>query len=997
MASFQSTVSAVKSFIKETLPGSISLPYLISQLCFLSNEREFVGITDTGIYVHYNNYSKLASTVKISVNPLRSILLYHNETLACIQENSGVHCVDIKTTRITQSFLIDNNLKIAITPDEKYLFLGSKKGDMIRCKLNKLDRTKVICNHKEIYFFAVSSDSMIVVGIGKTLALFSMAFEKVCEKKMLIKNYTNIIFSLSCRFLLLGSESRLTMFFRNTLEVLYKIDTFGMTSCIISRDENYIIFSKSSGYLEFRDLLTGGGLLSIPFHQVPLNSLYLARDNSKLYVLCPSSLVYIKFPKIHTLLPYENSDPVLQFPQDFEILSQKFHKNLVFQSGKCKDIYIWDISNKKSRKLIGHEDIVPCLHILNNNLVVSGSNDFTIRIWDYNKYNCTGILQGHISNVTCISSKDKFLVSGSDDCTVKIWRWQDLILVHTLNFEWEIIGICCWTNVFIVAGANYLQMWDLQGLGIMASRRVKWEIDCLEVVQDGKMILVNKTQGQCIMNPMGISEISVWGDDNYYEFLEYLQGVINSSAVEHVAKMDSFIVMPYKFTCLAIYAYKNLAKFIEKSISSGAGIFNTISLENPFTISLEKKNYKCLSSLLLSSYSSNLYPFQYVILNYDDLTKINTLASEEISSLYKLLWKESETTLPRYCAYNTDLPITILSDTSIIFSTKFVPIYYENTGKEIIYFTSLIPFPIEIGSQSSINFLESLLKSHHSIFAAELIKKFILFKWNAVKWYIVSEALLYLVYFIYMIISIVYLNSQSSLIQTNIFSCIVSIWMTCKIFAVMGLSAWNIIDIFRMLLLIVYSVEKFGQAPYKIKYVLILVIILSAIQGIQYFCLFTHTRLIVKKIIGCLVSFFSFSSVITYLFVVLAVVLSATGHEDQFEISGWGQMHSAFISVVMLCLLMSLGNDIQNQNSNLDLAELVRIICEQEKLLMWKREKNGTKYFQQCLQSKKERKSSQKKLIKNTGLFRVEYNEILHKFDSLAIGLNRLEELAKSL
>ena len=84
--------------------------------------------------------------------------------------------------------------------------------------------------------------------------------------------------------------------------------------------------------------------------------------------------------------------------------------------------------------------------------------------------------------------------------------------------------------------------------------------------------------------------------------------------------------------------------------------------------------------------------------------------------------------MPKYCNYNIDLPITILSESSVIYSTKFVPLYEGNAGKELRYFTSLIPLPIDVGTEASINFLESIVSANSNIFSADLIKNIIIYK-----------------------------------------------------------------------------------------------------------------------------------------------------------------------------------------------------------------------------------------------------------------------------
>ena len=59
----------------------------------------------------------------------------------------------------------------------------------------------------------------------------------------------------------------------------------------------------------------------------------------------------------------------------------------------------------------------------NPNIVVSGSDDKTIKTWDITSGSCLSTLEGHSAVVrsVCFSSDGKQLTSGSDDKTVRNW------------------------------------------------------------------------------------------------------------------------------------------------------------------------------------------------------------------------------------------------------------------------------------------------------------------------------------------------------------------------------------------------------------------------------------------------------------------------------------------------------------------------------------------------------------------------------------------------
>ena len=84
-------------------------------------------------------------------------------------------------------------------------------------------------------------------------------------------------------------------------------------------------------------------------------------------------------------------------------------------------IKVWDVETGKQLKtLFGHIEGVWTVD--GDRLrVVSGSHDRTIKIWDRETGRCQTTLVGHRGAVTCLSLADDKIVSGGDDGDVRIW------------------------------------------------------------------------------------------------------------------------------------------------------------------------------------------------------------------------------------------------------------------------------------------------------------------------------------------------------------------------------------------------------------------------------------------------------------------------------------------------------------------------------------------------------------------------------------------------
>ncbi|KAL2539266.1 Coatomer subunit beta'-2 [Abeliophyllum distichum] len=172
---------------------------------------------------------------------------------------------------------------------------------------------------------------------------------------------------------------------------------------------------------------------------------------------------YIRCVAVHPTLPYvlSSSDDMLIKLWDWEkgwACTQIFegHSHYVMQvtfnpkdtntfasASLDRTIKIWNLGSPDPNfTLDAHLKGVNCVDYFTGGdkpYLITGSDDQTAKVWDYQTKSCVQTLEGHTHNVSavCFHPELPIIITGSEDGTVRIWHSTTYRLENTLNYGLE--------------------------------------------------------------------------------------------------------------------------------------------------------------------------------------------------------------------------------------------------------------------------------------------------------------------------------------------------------------------------------------------------------------------------------------------------------------------------------------------------------------------------------------------------------------------------------
>ena len=632
-----------------------------------------------------------------------------------------------------------------------------------------------------------------------------------------------------------------------------------------------------------------------------------------------------------------------------------------------------------------YKSTVTCISVYNSSLYI-GDKSGLIHSTDSSSLQLIKNLKGHTDIVNSIAILDKleYILSCSDDRSIKIWNIRNFNCMHSV-YSNSCIQIMASADGFHFYALNKdeIQIWDSNDFGVHTLLKGCKSNKAFALVGGEMQIAVSgsKNKVKFLRNPLRCKEIQAFGK-NYKEtvafkqlILKYMRGAKTSAGIKD---FDNWIISPFQINIVSVLAYFNESGTLFEALQANS-FHPTTSGSTPLSIALSK-NFLELLKIIFRSFKlkvqDNLYCLYYI---ESTLLELNYKSVPNLHKLYQLaMGKSFVKSLPKFCVYTKALPILLESSSIIPDPSLFMDIEnYSNLGKAIVFTQTYIRINTTIGSQESVDFMESLLKCENKlIFSTPLIKVLIRDKWRKVRPVILCQAGVYVVYLIALALySTSYFNAQF-LIFPFVVSSILLIYevfqMRSGIINYLS-GSWNIIDITRAVLFLWYSISVWKDGT-SYTPLLSIIILLTWCRGVTYFRIFYGTRYYINLLFQVIKSMFSFFLIFFYSIVGFAMVFhSFSLNQDFFTfvtdlyILDFGQMDTGGYNklqwlyfllvtvlnpIIMLNLLISVMLDtygrVKTDEAIADALELCCMIKEVELLMFWRRNIKSKSYIHIC-------------------------------------------------
>lgn len=677
--------------------------------------------------------------------------------------------------------------------------------------------------------------------------------------------------------------------------------------------------------------------------------------------------------------------------QDLEINTQAMYSGIIFPNeeliavGQNIRVTVLNLSNMEVVKTFrNHKTNVIALAVTHNNLKLFSAESNFVQYYDAVELKPIGgfVLENAV-NFMQTSRDDEYLFVSAGTVLI-IYTIRRLQKIYEINdFKSSKLIFTLNNQVFIYSTLAQLVFKDLSNFDTVSSVKLNHKITEFTISEDESLLVcTDGTNSTIFSNPYECQQLSIFGDwENTYDYIDYIQSLSDSKA-EYDSKYDYWIIQPFKINTLHLYAYYNHSELLKTAVANHSPFFLSRTRQSPLDIALQKNFVDCVEaiydSLKFRLKNGDQWAFYHI---GNSLIKLNYSGFQNLHVIYDLGMRRcNDPTLPQFCDESIPLPHVITSSSPVTDPKEFSEKIFVDEGIAVAIAQSSFRISMNIGSQESVDLLESLIACpNEKIYSTKLVQMILREKWKVIKILFMIQALIYFIY-------LLTLGMYSTFFYDNILFLIIPLILSSLLswYEIVQIKyerleyfkdVWNYVDIIRGVSMFLYFTLAIFGANQKEIYTLL--ILFSWLRGITYFRVFDKTRYLIKLIMEATVDIVSFFIILFYSTLAFALIYNSMGESDEngekmsFEkdfitsfklnLGDFSEKTDTLLGltifiavsiinpVIMLNLLISIMSDTYNrvkQSSIVaDSRELASMCLELEGIMGWRRTQNEVFYI----------------------------------------------------
>lgn len=663
--------------------------------------------------------------------------------------------------------------------------------------------------------------------------------------------------------------------------------------------------------------------------------------------------------------------------------------------------------------------------LFNNSSSIISFNDWTLKIYDeptsetYTKVTCQEAL-GEV--ISCFISDDDLFFYAATNTTLTIWSLYDYKYLGCIDYS-SIEKIVVTSNSILITNQNQLQIYP----------------NPTNPTSEISLLIPEKFSLKYWIGLNHLAQRS--SQDEYKVYERYL---------------NSSIILPNCFNLLHFFSYNSNELLIKKALKEECGFIRTTHKVSPIKILLEQKTLG-LVDIFLKAFPRYLNSDGNILCRIEnEMIDLNLKASSRLVMFYESFLQPAEQTLPKFGAPLAFGNNVKLSDSRFIDRNDFikpsvnvvVPISGNNNKVvdlnifinpeeskrvlndpaqnvifkdkvPILFKLSALKLPLKFGTQKSLDFLDSLLKSNvPEILATPIIVSILTSKWSKVWYWTLMQCLILGAILILLCVYIFYKESKSVVFYfvqiLNVVNLVLESLQMSVGFRKYIKNYLNVLDFLRICSVLLFLIDL-GEDSEKI--LLTYIVLLCWIKLALYLRMFNETRYFIYIVKCCARDIIPFLVILFYLNFAFAVCffnldsqketrsydsfIEALVHSyilnfNSFSIGDYKDAKEWIVFIVatvinplilMNMIIALLGNTysmVKEKAEIADMRELAEMIIEFESMLYWRRGDNERQFVQIC-SSVKENDSEQddiKKTVKEISSNFIKTNDLLDSYNT---------------